>query len=115
MIKKYIVYFFYINPISWREDIERLRPDFMLFESAWFGNEGVWANKVSTDNEVLVEITKACRRLNIPSIFWCKEDPVHFHRFLLSASHFDFIFTNCFVFANPFNPKTCIYCIFAVR
>ncbi|MFP3454528.1 DUF3880 domain-containing protein, partial [Bacillus sp. SIMBA_154] len=34
-----------------------------------------------------------CRDHKIPTIFWNKEDPVHFETFLTTAKLFDFVFT----------------------
>ena len=34
-----------------------------------------------------------CRRNDVPTIFWNKEDPIHFNTFLSAAASFDFVFT----------------------
>lgn len=36
---------------------------------------------------------KWCKDHDIPTIFWNKEDPVHFNSFIKTAQYFDFIFT----------------------
>jgi glycosyltransferase involved in cell wall biosynthesis len=34
-----------------------------------------------------------CRAKQIPTVFWCKEDPIHFETFLNTATLFDYVFT----------------------
>lgn len=64
-----------------------------------------WARKISTNTHSkkekrteLLEILDYCRKHHIPSIFWNKEDPTHYHdkvsSFTDTASKFDHIFTS---------------------
>jgi spore maturation protein CgeB len=69
-------------------------PDFFLVESAWFGINRFWFQDVSHVSDRFKNVIEIYRKRSIPLVFFCKEDPVHFHRFLLSASLFDFIFTS---------------------
>ena len=73
-------------------------PNLFFVESAWFGFEGFWFNKIKNASSDITDILKYCQLKKIPTVFWCKEDPVHFDQFLLTASQFDYIFTtdiNC--------------------
>ena len=38
-------------------------------------------------------MVEGCRRMGIPTVFWNKEDPVHFDNFIDAASHFDYVLT----------------------
>lgn len=82
---------------SWRQQFDEENFDAIFVESAWSGNMGQWHRGVgyytpeeSTD---LFELLRAARSKSIPTIFWNKEDPVHFDRFVKTASEFDHIFT----------------------
>lgn len=67
----------------------------MLFvESAWQGPRGRWYKKISQKSKDVVDLIYQFRSKSKPTVFWCKEDPVHFHRFLDTASEFDFVFTS---------------------
>ena len=73
--------------------LEHFKPDFVFIESAWHGNEGVWNQKVSNPSEALRAVLDWCRETGTPSIFWNKEDPVHFTAFLETARLCDHVFT----------------------
>jgi Glycosyl transferases group 1 len=68
--------------------------DFLFVESAWFGVDGLWAKNISSCSPALIELVVFFKNIGLPTVFWCKEDPVHFHRFLEAASLFDFVFTS---------------------
>ena len=77
----------------------------LLVESAWNGYKNRWKFKIASypdhpkrTNEKLVRLVQAAKDKGIPTVFWNKEDSVHFDRFIDSAKHFDHIFTvdkNC--------------------
>jgi glycosyltransferase involved in cell wall biosynthesis/spore maturation protein CgeB len=80
---------------GWREQLDGL--DLVFLESAWNGNDGSWHRAVGqySDEEhadVRALLDRA-RELGIPSVFWNKEDPIHFARFLGTASLCDHVFT----------------------
>ncbi|UTM47555.1 glycosyltransferase [Glutamicibacter mysorens] len=90
------------TPENWREVLASNPVDVLLVESAWAGNDGTWTRKVGyyDDEECadLVALIGYCRSKNIPTIFWNKEDPVHFNRFRRTAKYFDVVLTtdaNC--------------------
>lgn len=86
-----------ISRDSWRKQVETYRFDFIVIESAWEGNDGEWSRGVgyysdeeSADLRGLLELA---REIGIPTLFWNKEDPVHFARFAPNAVLCDHIFT----------------------
>ncbi len=86
-----------LAPESWREELAGQPIDVMFVESAWKGNDGQWHRKVGyySDEEFapLTELLAHCRQQGIPSLFWNKEDPVHFDRFRKTAALCDHVFT----------------------
>jgi len=70
---------------------------FLLVESAWKGNKNTWTGKigkyVGNNYKELKKLLKLCKKHNVPTIFWNKEDPVHFDHFIKAAKLFDHVFT----------------------
>lgn len=96
--------------LSFRPDnfdgvIEDGDPDFLLVESAWQGAGGAWQYMIGSYNysetlglPQLKSLLSCCREKGIPTVFWNKEDPVHFSRFKEAAQLFDHVLTtdaNC--------------------
>ena len=71
--------------------------DLVLLESAWNGNGGQWHRAVGWYSEQedarIARVLALCRELEIPTVFWNKEDPVHFERFARTAVRCDHVFT----------------------
>jgi spore maturation protein CgeB len=94
-----------LTPWNYWWKLRLARPNFLLVESAWQGHRNSWKYKIASypdhpdrSNAALVQLVNCARDLGIPTVFWNKEDGVHFERFIASASLFDFIFTvdeNC--------------------
>lgn len=87
-----------ITPDNWERMLSRNRPDFLLVESAWRGNSGTWEYQIGkySNNENNLKLKKLiywCKLKRIPTVFWNKEDPIHFEKFIDAASLFDYIFT----------------------
>lgn len=90
------------TPSDWNEVLAGSKVDLLFVESAWEGNGGSWTRKVGYyDDEECSELRALishCRAEGIPTVFWNKEDPVHFNRFRKTAKYFDHVFTtdaNC--------------------
>lgn len=90
------------TPNDWRTIMSETTVDALFVESAWAGNGGSWTRKIGYyDDEKctdLSELITFCRSSGIPTIFWNKEDPVHFNRFQATAKNFDVVLTtdaNC--------------------
>ena len=93
------------GPEGWQQILEEAPPHLLLVESCWQGNDGSWQYQVASyDHPEFAGLPKLrsrvawCRERGIPTVFWNKEDPVHFDRFKEAAALFDHIFTtdaNC--------------------
>lgn len=85
------------TPENWIEVLTREQPDILMVESAWNGNSGSWNKHVGYYGEEnmkpLYTLINWCKENNIPTVFWNKEDPVHFNRFIETAKRFDYIYT----------------------
>lgn len=89
----------------WSWQIKKLRPDFILVESAWRGHKNKWRYKIANypdyperTNVELRKLLELADKYNIPAVFWNKEDGAHFNRFIDSASLFKYVLTvdsNC--------------------
>jgi hypothetical protein len=94
-----------LTPGNARRTLECERPDLLFVESAWGGWADSWKYGIAAypdhperDNRVLASVVELARHRGIPTVFWNKEDAVHFDRFVASASLFEFVFTvdrNC--------------------
>lgn len=74
--------------------------DFLFVESSWQGFNNHWKYKIASyseqpkrNNKDLLRVVNYAKERGIPTVFWNKEDGVHFDRFIDSARHFDHIFT----------------------
>jgi 2-polyprenyl-3-methyl-5-hydroxy-6-metoxy-1,4-benzoquinol methylase/spore maturation protein CgeB len=84
------------GPDDWREVLERERPAMLFAESAWHGNDGRWATMMSAagaPKQPVRDLVAWCAEQGIPTVFWNKEDPPNFERFIETAKLFDRVFT----------------------
>jgi hypothetical protein len=85
-----------IDPERWFEPFQA-GVDMLLVESFWRGSGGSWKGIAYDYNpkerELLRRIVRWCRQAGVPTVFWNKEDPVHFDEFVDLAMEFDHIFT----------------------
>lgn len=87
-----------ISKENYKDEIEKYKPDLLFVESAWNGNESNWQYIISNRKREVVELVEFCKNKKIPTVFWCKEDPVKYDVFRKTAELFDYIFTtdeNC--------------------
>ena len=82
-----------LTPDHWQSELEAFQPELLFIESAWRGKDELWGGKVSHNGTELQGIVTWCRFRNVPTVFWNKEDPIHFQTFLNTAKLFDFVFT----------------------
>lgn len=86
------------RPDNWKTVLDRHPIDLLFVESAWQANGGSWQYKLASFKkpmgEEIVEVVNYCRDRKIPTVFWNKEDPPHFDRFIHRAPLFDVIFTS---------------------
>lgn len=85
-----------IGPTTWKAELERTRPDLLFVESAWNGNDGAWRLAMTGEEAPSAELRQLvawCREQGIPTVFWNKEDPPNYERFIETATLFDAVFT----------------------
>ncbi len=86
------------RPDNWKEKVEQQPPDVVFIESAWHGNQGSWQYKIAkyarNMGDELSELVAWAKGNHIPTVFWNKEDPPNFDRFIDKASFFETIFTS---------------------
>lgn len=88
-----------VTPANHQEVIGQWRPDMLFVESAWFGFESSWEHRIASykepwrSNRKLRRVVEYAKNAGVPTVFWNKEDCVHFQRFISSAAFFDYIFT----------------------
>lgn len=90
----------HVTPLNYRWLLRMRRPDVLFVESAWQGLNNSWKYRVAAypdeprrTNRALANMVSYARDLGIPTVFWNKEDGVHFERFIDSAKLFEHIFT----------------------
>ncbi len=82
-----------LTPNRWKSELESFKPEMLFVESAWEGKDEAWHGKISNNSKELQDIVQWSRDRSVPTVFWNKEDPVHFHSFLNTAKQFDHVFT----------------------
>jgi len=97
--------FQHVTPLNYKWLLRLRKPDFLFVESAWHGHNNRWKYKVAyypdhphRNNSKLKAVINYAKEKGIPTVFWNKEDGVHFERFIDSARLFDHVFTvdsNC--------------------
>ncbi|WP_278235354.1 glycosyltransferase [Isoptericola sp. AK164] len=83
-----------LKPSTWAEQLEGL--DLVFLESAWAGNGGAWKYHLTgptAPRPAVTAMLAAARDRGIPTVFWNKEDPVHFEDFLDTARLVDRVYT----------------------
>ncbi len=82
---------------KWSFQLDQTPVDFLFVESAWHGNSGSWDNMVSDlpsrEHSELPALIRYCNEKHIPTVFWCKEDPVNYEHFIDAARLFDYVYT----------------------
>lgn len=85
-----------LKPGNWRDELVSNPPDVLFVESAWFGERGLWRGKITGPDHTistLKEVVHWCTAREIPTVFWNKEDPIHYAEFLPAAKLFDWVYT----------------------
>jgi glycosyltransferase involved in cell wall biosynthesis len=84
---------FQLTPDNAVSELESFAPDLLFIESAWRGKDELWNRKIGTLSQELRDVLQWCKARQVPTVFWNKEDPIHFETFLTTAQQFDFVFT----------------------
>lgn len=82
-----------LHPENCIEQLEQFKPHLLFIESAWDGLDLLWKQKISTNGPEINACIDWCKRNGIPTLFWNKEDPVHFGTFVPLAKQVDYVFT----------------------
>ncbi|MCX5472047.1 glycosyltransferase [Alcaligenes sp. A-TC2] len=82
-----------LHPEHCIEQLEKFKPHILFIESAWQGFEQLWKLKISTNGPEINACIDWCKRNGVPTLFWNKEDPVHFGTFIPLAKQVDYVFT----------------------
>ncbi|WP_165590406.1 glycosyltransferase family protein [Bordetella pseudohinzii] len=82
-----------LSPDMALAELEAFQPDVLFIESAWRGKDELWHRKVGGLSQELRAVLRWSKERQVPTVFWNKEDPVHFETFLATAREFDFVFT----------------------
>ena len=85
--------FFQLTPDNCLTELAQFQPDMLFIESAWRGKNDSWGAKVGHKSSELQNIVAWCNDNKVATLFWNKEDPVHFETFLNTAKLFDHVFT----------------------
>lgn len=88
---KYNVNLLPLTQDNYKKQLKEFKPQILLVESAWNSYEGGW--KVSKQLDDIIRLLLYCKRRGIKTVFWNKEDPVHFYSYVKKAVYFDYIFT----------------------
>lgn len=86
-----------VTPSNYKLIIKYWRPDLLLVESAWNGYKRKWRKKIASNSQSqsrdLDEVVQYAQSHKVPTVFWNKEDGIHFNDFVDKAILFDHIFT----------------------
>lgn len=86
-----------IDREHWLAQLEQNPVDVVFVESAWSGNGGQWHRGIGAygadEHQDIRDVLTYCRENGIPTVFWNKEDPIHFARFEATAALCDHVFT----------------------
>lgn len=82
-----------LHPDTCVQQLAEFTPDLLFIESAWKGLEGLWQTKISNNGPEINACLEWCKANNVPTLFWNKEDPVHFSTFIPLAQQVDYVFT----------------------
>lgn len=89
--------FVYISCDDWQEKVKGI--DVLYLVSAWHGlKNDDWLNlsrEGTTKREIVYSMIEECRKNHIPVVFYSKEDPPNYDRFVGIAKHSDYVFTSC--------------------
>ena len=89
--------FVYISCDDWQEKIKDI--DVLYLVSAWHGlKNDDWLNlsrEGTPKRKIVYSMIDECKKKHIPVVFYSKEDPPNYERFVGIAQHSDYVFTSC--------------------
>lgn len=93
----------YVKPNNYLETVENA--DILIVASTWRGLDNEWKGLGTINSEkreVLKKVIKEYQKRDIPVVFYNKEDPVNFDRFISIAKMCDYIFTTAIEKVNEY-------------
>ena len=96
---KYEFNSFRIDRKSYKNQVGNSTATFAFLESCWKGNGGAWEYAFTspglkhTNAQALLDLIPRLKKRKMPVVFWNKEDPMHYERYLPIAKQADIIFT----------------------
>ncbi|MDU8925043.1 glycosyltransferase [Pasteurellaceae bacterium LIM206] len=90
---------FQLNKTTFEKQIQSSTSLGLFIESCWKGNFGAWEYAFTSPNlqhqnaQNLLKALDTAKNRALPIIFWNKEDPMHYEKFLPISSKCDVIFT----------------------
>lgn len=89
--------FVYLSCDDWEEKIKDI--DVLYLVTAWHGlKNDDWLNlsrEGTPKRQMVYDMIAQCKKRGIPTVFYSKEDPPNYDRFVGIAQHCDHVFTSC--------------------
>ncbi len=90
-----------LSPNNYKDILKNWRPDFVFIESAFYGVQNSWLYHIAKQpayirqikSHALENVLNFAKDLNIPTIFWNKDDVPYFDAFLHVAKLVDYVLT----------------------
>ncbi|MCL1998532.1 MAG: glycosyltransferase [Turicibacter sp.] len=83
-----------LHPQHWQNQVDNI--NMLLIISSWRGIKEEWSGLSQTGSKkrsLVLEIISHCKGLNLPTVFYSKEDPPNYQQFIEIAQHCDYVFT----------------------
>lgn len=96
---KYEFKSFRIDRKNYKVQVDHSTATFAFLESCWKGNGGAWEYAFTSPGlkhanaQALLDLIPRLKKRKMPVVFWNKEDPMHYDRYLPIAKQADIIFT----------------------
>ena len=90
---------FRIDRKNYKKQVGHSTATFAFLESCWKGNGGAWEYAFTSPGlkhanaQALLDLIPRLKKRKMPTVFWNKEDPMHYDRYLPIAKQADIIFT----------------------
>ncbi|MGO3699090.1 glycosyltransferase [Halomonas sp. AOP1-B1-8] len=96
---KYEFNSFRIDRNNYKKQVDHSTATFAFLESCWKGNGGAWEYAFTSPGlkhanaQALLDLIPRLKKRKVPVVFWNKEDPMHYDRYLPISKQADIIFT----------------------
>lgn len=105
---------FYITPKNFREIIDGIRIDIVMFVSCWkgMGDDAAWWGM--ENRQKAIEVFSYAKEKGIRTVFQSIEDPSNYSVFIEIAKAADYIFTSCIEVVDDYKKDTCNQNVFVL-